>query len=178
MCSSDLSDNKDTKHFTDSEMNDFKIKIEPFTVKEGDEEYENQVKRFISATKSDKETRISPDMRERIESLQTRHLNESDLKIEAEKYVQDNYVGELTLAGERKFLEYYKAIRTYKDGTYHIILDSKVEFAYPELSEKLQEYQRLRGNTKYARTMDRKELDILAQSMEVPDFVGENEATQ
>ena len=134
--------NKDTKHFTDSEMNDFKIKIEPFIVKEGDEEYENQVKRFISATKFDKEAIVPPDMRGCIKLLQTRHLNESDLKIEAEKYVQDNYVGELTLAGERRFLEYYKVIRIYKDGTYHIILDSKVEFTYPELSEKLQEYQR------------------------------------
>lgn len=167
----------DTSNFTDIEMDEFKKQISPFTIQRGDEEYEKRVDLFIDGVKSQKGTYMPPYMKDTVLALKEKHLQDDDLRIEAENYVNRNLVGKLTKKGELKFLESRKAIRVYDDGTFHILLDSNKRSSYPELSDKLYEYLKRNDGGNYVKQMDRRGLDILTQTMEVPEFI-KNGTTQ
>lgn len=164
-------DEVDTRHFSDNEMEDFKEQIEPFTVQKDDEEYKSRLELFLEAVKDQKGVHMLPRMKEAVERILEGNLSEEEIKKEAQKYVDDNFVGKLTIRGELRFLEQKKAIRLYENGTSHVLLNNDKKSLYKELSSKLHEYSKRNNALEYSKRMDIKELDILSQTMSVPDFI-------
>ncbi len=173
---SDL-DEIDKRYFTDSEMDKFREQISHYLLRKGDKEYEEYLKYFIERVKDQRCMYLPPAMKDAVTSLNECELSDEEMIKEAEKYVDDNLVGKLTKKGELEFLEKNRAIRIYSNGTYHVLVDSNKESPYTKLSLKLHEYSKINSALLSGRASDRKELDILSQTMSVPDFIKNDSTT-
>lgn len=163
-------DYKDSNNFTSYELKEFEKELESYLLTKEDAEFKDLVDGLVKDIVDNRQLFYSTEMLAEILAIRELHLKEADIFKRAEKLILKGYVGTLTKKGELKFLEDRLLIKIHDDGKdFSVIKNSDNSIPYNAMNQKLSEYHSYKGRITYAKQMDVKHLEEMAERVGVDE---------
>lgn len=163
----DYSYSKDTRKYSDQELNLFEKELSPYLLKEGDPKFNELVEQMIQDVKSEKPQFVTSSVLGKINYIKAKNMNDEEVRNEVVEYISNTCVGSLYKDGEINFLLSKKAITVDSHNVISIVREKSGYIPYEELSKKLSEYKQYKGRKAYAEKKALEQLDELAGSMRI-----------
>jgi len=163
-----IAEYKDSNRFSNQELRDFEEELKPYFLKEEDDEFKKLVDDLVEDIKNAKKLFYSVDTKAKILAIRELHLKEEDIIEKAKEIIRKGYIGTITKKGEMKYLVDKQVIKMNEDGRdFSVIqLDDKT-VPYNDMNNKLSEYNDYKGRVSYAKKMDTKHLEEMAEQVGV-----------
>ena len=159
--------NKFTK-FTSQELEDFEQELNPYFLKESDNEFMDLVNNLVNDIMINRKMFYSKKTTKQINLIKDLHLKEEDIREKAKEIIHEGYVGILTRKGEERFLVDKGLIKLDPErNDFAVIQNSDKSIPFNDMNRKLSEYYDYKGRIAYAEQMDVKHLEEMAAQVGV-----------